>query len=136
DVIYAQPRAPQHEEVAGETRPVNLAPVLPQPRLLLVDPGGIRRRGRDAFTGELGGDPLTHLRFLPRIDQRVQLALAEQVDESGREREILELDPPPGLAPGEIAYRRDGIAADADIGAKPWSPGAVHHAAAGEEQVE
>src|SRR5581483_1331943 len=129
-------RLAQPAEVAGQIGPVDLQPVLAEPGLLLPDPGRVHRRGRKAFAGQLGGDPLPDLRLLARIDQRVQLALAEEVDEPGGDRQVLQLDAAARLLPGEIADGDDPVPADPHVGAKPWRTGAVDHPPAGEHQIE
>ena len=101
-----------------------------------MDPGLVHGRGRDALAGELGGDALADLALFARIDQRVQLALAEHVDESGGEREIVQVDAAPRLRFAQVADRRDGVAADADVGPEPGGTGAVDHAGPGEDQIE
>ncbi len=135
-LVDAGPRPAQPPEVAGQVLPVDLEVVFAQPGLLLVDPGRVHRRGRDAFAGQLGGDALADLGLLARVDQRVQLALAEHVDEAGREREPVQLDAPVRSRVGEIAHGRDGVAADAHVGAEPGRPGPVDDPPAGEDQIE
>src|SRR5439155_670185 len=94
------------------------------------------RRRRDAFAGQLGGDPLADLRLLAGIDQHVELALPEEIDEPGRDRQIPQLDPPFRLFPRKIADGGDAVAADPDVRPEPRRPGPVDDAPAGEDQIE
>ncbi len=135
-LVDAGPRSSQPAEVAGQIGPVDGQPVLLQPVGALVNPGGVHRRGRDALSGQLGGDALADLALLARVDQRVQLALAEQIDEARRDREVVQLEAALRFCAREIAHRCDAVAADADVGAEPGRPGAVDDAAAGEDQIE
>src|SRR5205085_3395653 len=67
---------------------------------------------------------------------RIELALPQQVDEPGSKRAILEVDAAARLASGEIAHGDDGIAANADVRAKPGRARPVDHPAAGEDEIE
>jgi len=105
---------------------------LPTRRGLLVG-----RRGRTAFTGNLGRDALRYLAHRPAVAQEVGAAL--DVDESGRDDEAADIEPLPGRKPAERPRRantRDAVAADGDVAEEPCGPRAVDDATVLEHEIE
>ena len=104
--------------------------------LAVGDHAVVDRRDRRAFAGDLGGDALGDLAGHAVVDQHVELRLAEQVDETGRDDQA-------GwrrCACRPARRRRLPIAAMrspmiADVGAEPRRAGAVDDAAVGEDDV-
>src|SRR6266850_5701047 len=133
--VDRRPRPTQPAEVAAQIRPVHLQAVLAQPVFLLVHPGVVHGRGRDALAGQLAGDALPDLRLGARIDQHAQLALAEQIDEAGRHGQASRVDSPLRLRRRQLPDRGDAVPADAHVGAHPRGAGAVDHAATRDHQV-
>jgi len=122
-------------KVAGEVGPVRAQLEAIEERLQLGEERLVQRRRRDTLSGNLGGDALPDLRFDAIVDQHVQLRLAEQVDEPGRDHPLADVDPADGTRAREVAHRRDPVALDPHVGAEPGRAGPVDHPAVGEHQV-
>src|SRR3954470_13530256 len=134
--VHRRTRLAQPPEVPGQILPVDLQLELAQEVLVLLDPARGHRSGRDAFAGQLGGDALADLRLRPWIDEDLHLALAEQVDEPGAEREPVQVDAAARPCLLQIADGGDPGPADRHVGTEPGRAGPVDHAGVGKDQVE
>jgi hypothetical protein len=70
------------------------------------------------------------------VGQQRRARLPLHVDETRRHNQARGIDLTPGACRGEVADRRDAIAADADIGAPRGLAAAVDHLAASNDHVE
>ncbi len=126
----------EHAQVAGE--------VVPTRHLLPVEHRGERveapciRMGCAAetgFAGQLGRDPLHDLARHPVVPEHPVLRLAEHVDEARSHDEPARVDAAPGRRRHLASDRGDALADDAHVSGEPWRTGAVHDAAARDQQV-
>ena len=130
------PRAAQRVEVAAEVRPVHLDLVLVEPGPLVLQRGLGDGRRRASFARDLRGDALADLRLRAVVREQRHLGLAEHVDEAGRDHVVAGVDAARRRRLGEIADGGDVVALDADVAAEPGRAGAVHDAAARDDEVE
>src|SRR5206468_8387103 len=84
----------------------------------------------------LGGHALEQLARRTSVDEDVEFGLTEEVDESRCDDEAGGIDGRAGRRVLERANRRDAIADDANVAAKPWRAAAVDDAAIDEQDVE
>ena len=73
---------------------------------------------------------------MERVREQGQVGVNVRVDEARRDDAVRDVEPPPRLGAAERADRRDPVAPDSHVRAKPRAAGAVHYATACEHDVE
>ena len=112
-----------------------------QAEVVVFRPGLVRhrigqRRDRAALARDLGRHALVNLAGRPAVNQQGELRLAEHVDEAGSDDEAGCVDDRARVLATECADCRDAVTRDAHVGVNPRSAGAVHHASAGNDDIE
>src|SRR4249919_1174260 len=123
-------------EIVAEGPPIDDDTEVRRARGRLANHPVVHGRDRRALAGDLGGHALEQLARRAAVDEDVELGLAEEIDESGRDDEAGCIDGRAGRRVLERANRRNPIADDADVAAKPRRTGAVDNAAVDEQDVE
>src|SRR5262249_44193106 len=85
---------------------------------------------------DVGGNPLADGRLVQRVHEQGQVAVNVGIDQPRTDGPVGGVDHRPGRGPGQPADRRDTVAADADVAAKPGVAGAVDDPAGGNQHVE
>ena len=123
-------------EIVAEGAPIDDDTEVRRARGRLANHPVVHGRDRRALAGDLGGHALEQLARRAAVDEDVELGLTEEIDESRRDDEVGCIDGRAGRRVLERANRRNAIADDADVAAKPWRAGAVDDAAVDEQDVE
>src|SRR5918994_588017 len=95
-----------------------------------------QRRNRSTLARDLGRDSLVNLAGGTAVHQERELRLTEHVDEAGRDHETGTVDDRLGVLATERTDGGDPVTGDAHVRVEPRGPGAVHHASAGNEEIE
>src|SRR5262249_9783426 len=83
-----------------------------------------------------GGDALAQVVLRRRHRLDTAAAVRVNVDEARRDHHAARIDAHGRVRARKIAYRRDGVAADADIAVEPWRPRTIHDFRARDQEVE
>ena len=126
----------QGQEVGGHIGPMAGRTSLRVRAALLGVLGAPGGRGAAAIPGDFGGDPLADPAVGRGIPEDVAVGMGVDVDEARADNQTRCVEDPAPLSVVQHPQSRDGVSHQPQVGLEGRTPGAIHHRAPFDDQVE